>query len=43
MTILWNVSETYLEKLQEFTFQFSKVGRQKSITCVYSAIKFPEL
>lgn len=43
MTILYNVSEIYLEKLAEFTFQFSKADRQKSIACVYSTIKFLEL
>ena len=42
-TILYNVSEFYLEKLAEFTFQFSKIDRQKSIACVYSTIKFLEL
>lgn len=42
-TILYNISEIYLGTLQEFTFQFSKVDRQKSIACVYSTIKFLEL
>lgn len=42
-TILYNVSEIYLEKSQELTFQFSKVDRQKSIACVYSVTKFLEL